>query len=84
MKYIGLKLGPEVLRDLKLSGQNVVLVQKKLCLGLLFSHSIPSMAMEQRLQKKSVAGNFMMRVNNYEQSVETFSTFQQRLSLEAK
>lgn len=24
--------------------------------------------------EKNVAGNFMMRVNNYEQSVETFST----------
>lgn len=36
---------------------------------MIFSHSSPSMVTEQWLY---MAGNFMMRVSNFEQSAETF------------
>lgn len=62
MLLIGLKPSPEELRD-----HNIV--AQKHCLGMIFSHSSPSMVTEQWLY---MAGNFMMRVSNFEQSAETF------------
>lgn len=55
--------GPEELR-----GRVIVALKHRI--GMMFSHGRPSTVTEQWLY---VAGNFMMRVSNFEQSAEAFS-----------